>query len=106
VNARAAANLGLAQKLDKRFNDCIGSNFHAAIDHTPKERAGIGSAVLNASRQVGGVIGIALLGALISSHARRGATAHFMVGLHEGLALSGLLFLAGSALSLAFVERG
>jgi len=78
---------------------------HAAIDHTPKERAGIGSAVLNASRQVGGVIGIALLGALISSHARRGATAHFMVGLHQGLALAGLLFLAGSGLSLAFVER-
>ena len=78
---------------------------HAAIDHTPKERAGIGSAVLNASRQVGGVIGIALLGALISTHSRRGATAHFMVGLHQGLVLSGLLFLAGSALSLAFVER-
>ena len=78
---------------------------HAAIDHTPKERAGIGSAVLNASRQVGGVVGIALLGALISSHARRGATAHFMTGLHEGLALAGLLFLAGSALSLLFVER-
>jgi len=78
---------------------------HAAIDHTPKERAGIGSAVLNASRQVGGVIGIALLGALISSHARRGATAHFMTGLHQGLALAGVLFLAGSGLSLAFVER-
>src|SRR2546425_6591033 len=74
---------------------------HAAIDHTPKERAGIGSAVLNASRQVGGVIGIALLGALISSHARRGATAHFMVGLHQGLALAGLLFLAGSGPNLA-----
>ncbi len=79
---------------------------HAAIDHTPKERAGIGSAVLNASRQVGGVVGIALLGALISSHAPRGiATAHFMTGLHEGLALAGLLFLAGSGLSWAFVER-
>jgi DHA2 family methylenomycin A resistance protein-like MFS transporter len=78
---------------------------HAAIDHTPKERAGIGSAVLNASRQVGGVVGIALLGALISSHARRGATTHFMVGLHEGLALAGVLFLVGSGLSLAFVER-
>ena len=61
--------------------------------------------MLNASRQVGGVVGIALLGALISSHARRGATAHFMTGLHEGLALAGVLFLAGSALSLAFVER-
>ena len=79
---------------------------HAAIDHTPKERAGIGSAVLNASRQVGGVVGIALLGALISPHAPRGiATAHFMTGLHGGLALAGLLFLAGSGLSLAFVER-
>src|SRR5438105_4090936 len=79
---------------------------HAAIDHTPKERAGIGSAVLNASRQVGGVLGIALLGALISSHARRGiATAHFMTGLHWGLAVAGLLFLAGSALSVVFVER-
>ena len=79
---------------------------HAAIDHTPKERAGIGSAVLNASRQVGGVVGIALLGALISSHASRGvATAHFMTGLHRGLALAGLLFLAGSGLSWGFVER-
>jgi MFS transporter, DHA2 family, methylenomycin A resistance protein len=78
---------------------------HAAIDHTPKERAGIGSAVLNASRQVGGVVGIALLGALISSHARRGATAHFMLGLHGGLALAGALFLVGSGLSLVFVER-
>jgi len=51
-------------------------------------------------------VGIALLGALISSHARRGiATAHFMTGLHWGLALAGLLFLAGSALSVVFVER-
>src|SRR2546430_4451533 len=47
---------------------------HAAIDHTPKERAGIGSAVLNASRQVGGGGGGALPGALISSHAPRGIT--------------------------------
>jgi MFS transporter, DHA2 family, methylenomycin A resistance protein len=70
---------------------------HAAIDHTPKERAGIGSAVLNASRQVGGVVGIALLGALIGGH--------FMVGMHRGMLLAGALFLAGSGLSLAFVER-
>src|SRR2546429_6725400 len=69
---------------------------HAAIDHTPKERAGIGSAVLNASRQGGGGIGIALLGALISSHAPRGvATAHFMTGLHRGLALAGPRVSAG-----------
>ncbi len=70
---------------------------HAAIDHTPKERAGIGSAVLNASRQVGGVVGIALLGALIGGR--------FMVGMHWGMLLAGVLFLAGSGVSLAFVER-
>ena len=70
---------------------------HAAIDHTPKERAGIGSAELNASRQVGGVVGIALLGALIGGR--------FMVGMHWGMLLAGALFLAGSGVSLAFVER-
>ena len=70
---------------------------HAAIDHTPKERAGIGSAVLNASRQVGGVVGIALLGALIGGR--------FMVGMHWGMLLAGALFLAGCGVSLAFVER-
>jgi len=71
---------------------------HAAIDHTPKERAGIGSAVLNASRQVGGVVGIALLGALIGGH--------FIVGMHRGMIVCGSLFLAGSVLSLLAVERG
>src|SRR5438045_2359297 len=44
----------------------------AVIEHTPRARAGIGSAVLNASRQVGGVVGIALLGALIGTHGARG----------------------------------
>ncbi len=73
---------------------------HAAIDHTPKERAGIGSAVLNASRQVGGVIGIALLGSLI------GGRGHFMPGLHWGMLIAGALFLMGSGLSWRFVERG
>src|SRR5207237_5623523 len=71
---------------------------HAAIDHTPKERAGIGSAVLNASRQVGGVVGIALLGALIGGH--------FMVGMHRGMLVAGVLFLIGSGVSFRFVDQG
>lgn len=70
---------------------------HAAIDHTPKERAGIGSAVLNASRQVGGVVGIALLGALIGGH--------FIVGMHRGMVLSGALFWIGSGVSVRFVDK-
>jgi hypothetical protein len=44
------------------------------------------------------VIGIALLGALISG------PGHFMVGLHRGMAVCGLLFACGSALSWWLVE--
>ena len=71
----------------------------AVIEHTPKDRAGIGSAVLNASRQVGGVVGIALLGALI------GGKGHFMPGLHQGMLIAGALFLIGSWLSSVAVKR-
>ena len=69
----------------------------AVIEHTPKERAGIGSAVLNASRQVGGVVGIALLGALVGGH--------FVAGMHLGMVLCGALFVIGSGLSWRFVEK-
>ena len=79
----------------------------AVIEHTPRERAGIGSAVLNASRQVGGVVGIALLGALIGTHGARGPAAveHLVSGFHKGLALAGLAFLAGSILSFVAIDR-
>jgi MFS transporter, DHA2 family, methylenomycin A resistance protein len=70
----------------------------AVIEHTPKDRAGIGSAVLNASRQVGGVVGIALLGALIGGH--------FIFGLHRGMVIAGALFFIGSGLSQRSVEVG
>src|SRR5256886_17615580 len=56
---------------------------HAAIDHTPKERAGIGSAAPHAPRQGGGAVGTALLGPLITPHARHGAPAHFLGRVHE-----------------------
>ena len=69
-----------------------------AIEHTPRERAGIGAAVLNAARQVGGVVGIALLGAFV-------AGTHFMRGLPWGLRLAGALFLGAGVLSWTTVER-
>ena len=68
-----------------------------AIEHTPKERAGIGAAVLNAARQVGGVFGIALLGAFV-------AGTHFMAGFPWGMRLAGALFLGGALLSWTSVE--
>ncbi len=38
----------------------------AVIESAPAERAGIASGVLNAARQAGGAIGVALLGTLIA----------------------------------------
>jgi hypothetical protein len=54
--------------------------------------------VLNAARQVGGVFGIALLGAFV-------AGAHFMGGFPWGMRLAGALFLGAGVLSWTSVER-
>ncbi len=47
-----------------------------SVDAAPPERAGIASSVINASRQVGVVLGVALLGALVN---RQG---FFVPGMH------------------------
>ncbi len=72
----------------------------AVMEAAPSERAGIASAVLNASRQVGGVLGVALLGALVSG---RDA---FVPGLHVAGAIAGAAFLVGCILTLRAVPRG
>src|SRR4029077_15024201 len=69
-----------------------------AIEHTPRDRAGVGAAVLNAARQVGGVVGIALLGAFV-------AGSHFMAGFPWGMRLAGALFLGAGGLCWIAVER-
>ena len=45
----------------------------AAIRAVPVDKAGVGSAVLNAFRQVGGSVGIALMGAIMAARGRRAA---------------------------------
>ena len=40
----------------------------AAMGSVPMDKAGVGSAVLNSMRQVGGSLGIAILGAIIASY--------------------------------------
>ncbi len=72
----------------------------AVMEAAPSEHAGIASAVLNAGRQVGGVLGVALLGALVN---RRDA---FVLGLHVAGAIAGAAFLVGCILTLRVVPRG
>jgi DHA2 family methylenomycin A resistance protein-like MFS transporter len=67
----------------------------AIIEAAPAERAGIASGVLNASRQVGGVIGVALLGSLVSGR--------LTAGLPGALSLSAFAFAAAALLTLRWV---
>ncbi|MHB1504353.1 MAG: MFS transporter [Acidimicrobiales bacterium] len=71
----------------------------AVMEAAPPERGGIASGTLNAARQVGGVIGVALLGTLVAS---RGT---FVVGLRTGMVIAGGVFLLGAVLTVLFVER-
>ncbi|HKN99476.1 MAG TPA: DHA2 family efflux MFS transporter permease subunit [Pseudonocardiaceae bacterium] len=61
----------------------------AVTDAAPHEHSGLASGVVNAARQAGSVIGVALLGALVSRQA------DMVSGLHAALVAAGLAFLAG-----------
>jgi DHA2 family methylenomycin A resistance protein-like MFS transporter len=66
----------------------------AVMEAAPTERAGLASGTLNAARQVGGVLGVALLGTLVTQQR------HFVTGLHLDMAIAGAAFLLGAFLSL------
>jgi DHA2 family methylenomycin A resistance protein-like MFS transporter len=68
----------------------------AVIEAAPADRAGIAAGVLNAARQSGGAIGVALLGTLVS-----GA---FVPGLHIAMALSAAAFAIGAAVTALAVH--
>lgn len=73
----------------------------AVVSSAPAERAGIASAVVNSSRQASGVLGVALLGALVAG----GSNTSFVAGLHLAGFVCAAVFLAGAVLSLAYVRR-
>jgi DHA2 family methylenomycin A resistance protein-like MFS transporter len=73
------------------------SSVAAVLSSAPTERTGVASAVVNASRQVGGVLGIALLGSLVAGEA-------FVSGLHLAGYICAGAFLVGAALSFSYLN--
>jgi EmrB/QacA subfamily drug resistance transporter len=77
----------------------------AAVRAVPVDKSGVGSAVLNAARQVGGSLGIAFIGAIMAHEAggRRTAEA-FMDGFSTSLVVAALIALAGAAIAATLVR--
>lgn len=77
----------------------------AATRAVPVDKAGVGSAVLNSSRQVGGTLGIAVMGAIVASQA--GALVRpesFMAGFERALLVAAAIAAAGAVVAFALVR--
>ena len=72
----------------------------ALLAAVPAERRGLASGVLNASRQGGGAIGVALFGALV------GRSAGFVDGMHLALLIAGGAVLVGCVATLRSIPPG
>jgi len=82
----------------------------AAMGSVPVDKAGVGSAVLNSMRQVGGSLGIALMGAIVASSINvserdpRIAT-QFVDGYRNALHVAAGIALAGAVVAVATVRK-
>jgi EmrB/QacA subfamily drug resistance transporter len=82
----------------------------AAMSSVPIDKAGVGSAVINSMRQVGGSLGIAIMGALVATTVSvkpfdpRYAT-QFVPGYHRALHVGAAILLAGAAVAVATIRK-
>jgi EmrB/QacA subfamily drug resistance transporter len=82
----------------------------AAIGSVPVAKAGIGSGVLNTFRQVGGALGIAVMGAIVASqiHVAPGAPAfrdQFMDGFSIALRVAAAIALVGALAAAVLIRK-
>jgi EmrB/QacA subfamily drug resistance transporter len=81
-----------------------------AMASVPVDKAGVGSAVINSMRQVGGSIGIAVMGAVVATQLKVPPgdpryVAQFVDGYHLGLHVAAALALAGAVIAVLTVRR-
>jgi EmrB/QacA subfamily drug resistance transporter len=78
----------------------------AATRAVPVEKSGVGSAVLNAMRQVGGSVGIALMGAIVAAQtADNPGVDGFMAGFERALIVAAFIAFAGSIVAFTLVRQ-
>ena len=77
----------------------------AAVRSVPVDKSGVGSAVLNSFRQVGGSIGIAVMGAIVAHEVggRRSPEA-FVDGFQRALEVAGVIALVGAVVAAVLVR--
>jgi EmrB/QacA subfamily drug resistance transporter len=81
----------------------------AAMGSVPVDKAGVGSGVLNSFRQVGGSLGIALLGAILASYIHHppytsAAKLDYVNGMHAALAVSAAITFAAALVAVVTVR--
>jgi predicted MFS family arabinose efflux permease len=81
----------------------------AAMSSVPVDKAGVGSGVLNSFRQMGGSLGIALMGAILLSYqhptkVKAIAAQQFVNGLHAALLVSAVIAFAAAAVAIGLVR--
>jgi EmrB/QacA subfamily drug resistance transporter len=78
----------------------------AAMGSIPTDKAGVGSAVINSMRQVGGSVGLALMGAIIASQGAATAHAPFTIhGFQLGLRVSSGIAACGCLIAATFIRE-
>ena len=82
----------------------------AAMGSVPVDKAGVGSAVINSMRQVGGALGIAVMGTVVAMQIRvpadaPGYAAQFVAGYHRALFAGAAMLLGGAVIAFATIGR-
>ena len=82
----------------------------AAMSSVPVDQAGVGSAVINSMRQVGGSLGVAVMGTLMATQLHVGPgdpryATEFVDGYHRALLVGAAVLFAGALLAVATVGR-
>jgi Na+/melibiose symporter-like transporter len=82
----------------------------AAMGSVPVDKAGVGSAVLNSMRQVGGSLGIAVMGAIVAASIHVAPTdpqapSQFIDGYQNALHVAAAIALVGAVVAVLTVRK-